>query len=137
MPRRAAQVRHEPPAKRNATTAKPKAKTRRPPAPPIRWPPVPASRRGSVKWAWNAVNRLDERLLSDAIRRGLLSRNPGEARGWVELGARLNKEVGPVTDVAAGVAVILVGSGAEAVQAYQAAAARVLEAGPAAEEDEP
>jgi hypothetical protein len=136
MPRRAALVRHAPPSKPKARPAKAKTK-RRPAAPPIEWPPVPANRRGSAKWAWATVNRTDERLLPDAIRAGLLSRKPGEARGWVELGARLTKEVGPVTDVAAGVAVILVGSGAEAVKAYQAAAARVLEAGPGAEEDGP
>jgi hypothetical protein len=87
------------------------------------------ARAGSVKWAWAAVTGAEPGLVAEAIRRGLHSTSPTARLGYLELGAKLNKEIGPQTDVAGGVSVILVGHGAEVMAAWRKAAAAIAPGG--------
>jgi hypothetical protein len=56
-----------------------------------------------VKHAWARVTEADPTPLDRAIRRGLESTNSSARLGYVELGAKLNKEIGPQTEQAGGV----------------------------------
>ena len=78
-----------------------------------------------MKYAWARVTEADPTLLDRAIRKGLKSSNPSARLGYLELGAKLNKEIGSQTEVAGGVQVIIVGPAAAAIEAWRAAAAKI------------
>lgn len=129
MPRRSAgMVSHEPPPRRargrRGSTVVPatlaeaeKAETK--------------ARRGasSVRYAWKAVTALEPELVPDAIRRGLKSTSGSVRLGYLELGAKVMKEIGSGQEQGGGVAVIVVGPQAENIQAYRRAAAAIGAAG--------
>lgn len=54
--------------------------------------------RGSLKAAWLAVTRAEPHLLEDAIRTGLTAARPSDRLGFLELGAKLLREIGPVSE---------------------------------------
>ena len=78
-----------------------------------------------MKWAWQCVTETDPKLLPTAIRRGLQSTSSSARLGYLELGAKLNKEIGPQTDAASGVRIIMVGPAAAAIEVWRKAAAQI------------
>ena len=51
--------------------------------------------RGSLNAAWLAVTQAELHLLEDAIRAGLTAARPSERLGFLELGAKLLRTIGP------------------------------------------
>jgi hypothetical protein len=70
---------------------------------------VPRKLRSSVAAAWRQVTQADPRLLVEVLHAGLRSGKPREALGFLELGARLVREVGHAPLGQTAVRVIFVG----------------------------
>jgi hypothetical protein len=58
--------------------------------------------RGSLKAAWLRVAQAEPHLLDEAIRAGLTAGRPSERLGFLELGAKLMREVGVPSEPEAG-----------------------------------
>jgi hypothetical protein len=93
------------------------------PVPPVP-PPPPLPRILAIERSRARVTDADPTLLT-CIKRGLDSTNSSARLGYLELGAKLTEEIGPQTEVAGGVQVIMVGHGAEVMAAWRAEAARI------------
>ena len=87
------------------------------------------ARANSVKYGWIAVTRLEPHLVPDAIRMGLRSTSPTARLGYLELGAKVMKEIGTQAEQAGGVQVIVVGPAAVAIEAWRKAAAEIAATG--------